>query len=320
MSEKILVTGCAGFIGMHLCKTLLNKGYNIFGVDNLNSYYSVKLKKERLDNLLLHSNFEFEKIDITNYLSLKKIIELFSPSKIVNLAAQAGVRHSIKDPHIFIKSNIAGFMNILELSRYNNIEGLIYASSSSVYGEKSILPFSEDQNINSPISIYAVSKIANEHMARTYSSLFGLRTTGLRFFTVYGPWGRPDMAIYKFTEKILSNKSISVYNHGNVDRDFTYIDDIVAGIVSSLQVNKKCRVYNLGNKSSQNILKVVSLLEKELSIKAKIKYLEMQSGDVKKTFASIKLAEDELKFSPKTSIDIGLSRFIEWYKSYHNKT
>ena len=317
MSEKILVTGCAGFIGMHLCKTLLNKGYNVFGVDNLNSYYSVKLKKERLDNLLVHSNFEFEKIDITNYISLKKIIELYSPSKIVNLAAQAGVRYSIKDPHIFIKSNIAGFMNILELCRYNKIEGLIYASSSSVYGEESILPFSEDQNINSPISIYAVSKIANEHMAKTYSSLYGLKTTGLRFFTAYGPWGRPDMAIYKFTEKILANKFISVYNHGNVDRDFTYIDDIVAGIVSSLEVNKKCRVYNLGNKSSQNILKVVSLLEKELSIKAKIKYLGMQSGDVKKTFANIKLAEDELSFSPKIPIEIGLSRFIEWYKEYH---
>ena len=317
MSEKILVTGCAGFIGMHLCKTLLNKGYNVFGVDNLNSYYSVKLKKERLDNLLVHSNFEFEKIDITNYISLKKIIELYSPSKIVNLAAQAGVRYSIKDPHIFIKSNIAGFMNILELCRYNKIEGLIYASSASVYGEESILPFSEDQNINSPISIYAVSKIANEHMAKTYSSLYGLKTTGLRFFTAYGPWGRPDMAIYKFTEKILANKFISVYNHGNVDRDFTYIDDIVAGIVSSLEVNKKCRVYNLGNKSSQNILKVVSLLEKELSIKAKIKYLGMQSGDVKKTFANIKLAEDELSFSPKIPIEIGLSRFIEWYKEYH---
>ena len=273
--EKILVTGCAGFIGMHTVLSLLNDNIIVLGIDNLNAYYDVELKKNRLKILKDHEAFSFSKTDITNMSDLKKIFSDFQPSKVVNLAAQAGVRYSLENPHTYIDTNIAGFMNILECCRYNNVKNLIYASSSSVYGGNIKIPFSESDNVDNPISIYAASKKANELMAKTYNELYNLKSIGLRFFTVYGPWGRPDMAINIFTKKIQQGKPIKIFNFGNMERDFTYIDDIVSGICSAIRSDYSFKIYNLGNSRSEDLLKIVQIIENNLGKKAKMEYTPM---------------------------------------------
>ena len=245
MSETILVTGCAGFIGMHLCKNLLEDDYVVMGIDNLNDYYDPNLKKARLTQLKKYKNFEFKKADICDLSSMDTIFDNFKPEKVVNLAAQAGVRYSLENPQAYIQTNVMGFMNVLELCKKYKVRGLIYASSSSVYGGNKKLPFSENDSVDKPISIYAASKKSNELMAHSYSHLYGLKTTGLRFFTVYGPWGRPDMALYIFSEKIAKGEAIQVYNHGNMMRDFTYVEDIIQGTRASIEKNYHCEVFNL---------------------------------------------------------------------------
>ena len=319
MKEKILVTGCAGFIGMHLCEKLVNDKFLILGIDNLNEYYDVKLKKARLSNLNKYTDFSFLNFNISNFEKLNSAFNDFKPDKVVNLAAQAGVRYSLENPHIYIETNIVGFMNILECCKIYNVSGLIYASSSSVYGANKEIPFSINNRTDKPISIYAVTKKSNELMAYAYSKLYGLNTTGLRFFTVYGPWGRPDMAIYIFTEKILEGRKLPIFNNGNMQRDFTYIDDIISGIKSSIKKNYRCEVFNLGNNTSENLMDLVSIIEKNLGKKAKFNFLNMQRGDVKKTYADIKYSQKMLGYDPITSIENGIPKFIEWYKSYLKK-
>ena len=317
LKEEILVTGCAGFIGMHLIKALLDQGHSVIGVDNLNHYYDVKLKKDRLNTLKKYNNFKFIKLDISNNEDLENIFKAHSIDKVVNLAAQAGVRYSLENPSSYIESNLLGFMNILECCRYYSIKGLVYASSSSVYGGNTEIPFSENHNVDSPISIYAASKKANELMAHSYNHLFGLSSTGLRFFTVYGPWGRPDMAIYIFTKKILEGEPIHVFNNGKMNRDFTFIDDIVSGIISSINHNYNCEIFNLGNNKSESLMEIVSIIEKKLNKKAIIQFEPMQLGDVKKTFADIGKAKNKLNFSPKTNVNNGICKFIDWYLDYN---
>tara|TARA_Y100000768_G_scaffold387241_1_gene377916 strand:- start:1371 stop:2327 length:957 start_codon:yes stop_codon:yes gene_type:complete len=314
--KKILVTGCAGFIGFHLCDSLLKDGYLIFGIDNINDYYNVNLKKDRLKILNKFQNFKFLNADISNYKQIEKDFNRFNPNKVVNLAAQAGVRYSLENPHIYIESNIAGFLNIIELCRLNDVKGLIYASSSSVYGGNKKVPFSVDDRVDNPISIYAATKKSNELIANTYSHLYGLCTTGLRYFTVYGPWGRPDMAIYKFTKKILNGDMIQIYNHGKMKRDFTFIDDIISGTRAAIDKNYNSEIFNLGNSKSVNLMHIVRKLEEKLNLKAKIDYQPMQPGDVYETFADINQSIEKLGFRPKTSIDKGISKFVEWYRSY----
>jgi UDP-glucuronate 4-epimerase len=314
--EKILVTGCAGFIGMHLCKNLLDNGFLVFGIDNLNNYYDVSLKEKRLENILLYSNFSFKKLDICILPDLEKVFKLFKPDKVVNLAAQAGVRESLKNPNAYISTNVVGFMNILECCRYNNIKRLVYASSSSVYGNNKEKYFSIDHRTDKPISVYGATKKTNELMAYSYAYLYKLNTIGLRFFTVYGPWGRPDMAMFIFAEKILNDNPITVFNHGNMKRDFTYIDDIIDGIVSSLKTNCSHKVFNLGNNKSVNLLSVISLLEYNLKRKANIKYENIQLGDIESTLADISHSKDELNYNPKVNIDEGIFNFINWFKQH----
>ena len=286
--ENILVTGCAGFIGMHLCKNLLEQNYKVIGIDNLNDYYSVKLKNDRISILNNYENFNFIKTDISIKGELDLIFKENTIHKVVNLAAQAGVRYSLENPHSYINSNIVGFMNVLECCRHNNIKGLIYASSSSVYGGNKKIPFSVEHSVSSPISIYAASKRANELMAKTYNHLFGLHSTGLRFFTVYGPWGRPDMAMYIFADRIAKGKPISLFNNGNMLRDFTYIDDIVSGIISSIQKNINYEVLNLGNSKTETLTDVVSIIEERIGKKAIINYESMQLGMLKKHMPTLK--------------------------------
>lgn len=318
MSEKILVTGCAGFIGMHLSLMLLKKGFKVFGIDNVNDFYDPKLKKDRLKKIISNENFYFKKVDIENYKSLESVFMSFKPSKVVNLAAQAGVRYSLDDPQKYISTNVTGFINILECCRHYNTAGLIYASSSSVYGKNKKFPFSVHDNTDKPISIYAASKKANELMAYSYSHLYNLNTTGLRFFTVYGPWGRPDMVLYKFANKIIENKPIQVYNNGEMFRDFTYIDDIVNGIISSINKNYKCRIFNLGNGQTFQLMELIDLLSNRLGKNPTIQFLGMQLGDVQKTIADINSAKKDLEFNPKVSLDLGVSQFCEWYLKYIN--
>jgi len=315
-AQRILVTGCAGFIGMHLCKSLLGDSFQVHGIDNLNDYYDPKLKQARLDQLTPYENFTFTKSDISDLDSLTQTFQSFKPHKVVNLAAQAGVRYSLENPHAYIESNIVGFMNILECCRYNDVKGLIYASSSSVYGGNEKIPFSLDDPVDKPISIYAATKKANELMAHAYSHLYGLPTTGLRFFTVYGPWGRPDMAMYIFANKISKGEPIPVFNHGKMQRDFTYIDDIIAGTRSAIDKNYKCEVFNLGNHRIEALMDVVHLIEENLGKKAEIDFQPMQPGDVQKTFADIERSTELLEYKPTTSIQDGIPKFIEWYKEY----
>ncbi len=315
---KILVTGSSGFIGMHMCEKLLNEDYQVLGLDNMNTYYDKNLKKRRLKKLEKHKGFTFKEVDISDLDMLKNAFNDFKPDKVINLAAQAGVRFSIKNPHSYINTNIAGFMNILECCRHFEVKGLIYASSSSVYGGNSKIPFSVKDRCDKPISIYAATKKANEMMAYSYSDLYGLRTTGLRFFTVYGEWGRPDMAIYIFTEKIINGEPIQVFNNGVMKRDFTYIDDIIDGIKKAMDKNYKCEIFNLGNNKTENLLDLIKIIEKNLKKKANIKFQGMQMGDVKSTCADIKYSTEKINYRSKTTINEGIPKFIDWYKKYNN--
>ncbi|HCD60553.1 MULTISPECIES: NAD-dependent epimerase [Exiguobacterium] len=335
---KILVTGSAGFIGFHVSKRLLKEGNKVVGLDNVNDYYSVQLKEDRLKELIDHPNFTFYKNDLEDLSSMQDIFIQEEFDVVINLAAQAGVRYSLKNPHAYINSNIVGFMNILECSRHHNIQHLIYASSSSVYGANESLPFSIHDNIDHPMSLYAATKKSNELMAHTYSQLFNLPTTGLRFFTVYGPWGRPDMALFLFTKAILEGKEIDVFNNGNMLRDFTFVDDIVESIFRLTQQPAKhnpkwsglnpdpgtsyapYRVYNIGNNSPVKLLDFIEAIEKKLGITAKKKFLPLQAGDVPQTFANVEDLINDIQFKPETKIQDGIDQFIEWYVSYYEKT
>jgi UDP-glucuronate 4-epimerase len=314
---KILVTGSSGFIGMSLCLELLEQGYKVLGIDNMNDYYDVNLKKSRLEKLLLHKNYTFKKININNYELLNEAFEQFKPGKVVNLAAQAGVRYSIDNPHTYISNNIAGFMNILECVRHHKVKGVIYASSSSVYGGNVKSPFSESDRVDKQISIYGVTKRANELMAQSYSHLYNINTTGLRFFTVYGPWGRPDMALGIFAKKIIQNKELHVFNNGKMNRDFTYISDIISGLVSAIEKNYSCEIFNLGNNRSESVIDMIKNLETGLGKKARIKFLDIQLGDVKETLADIEYSTKKLGYLPSININEGILKFISWFKSYH---
>ena len=333
---KVLVTGAAGFIGYHYSKFLLEQGYDVIGIDNLNNYYNVQLKKDRLKKLTSFKTFDFVKGDISNLQVLEEIFRKNIFEYVVNLAAQAGVRYSIENPHAYIESNIVGFINILECCRHNNIRHLIYASSSSVYGANETMPFSIHDNIDHPLSLYAASKKSNELMAHTYSNLYMLPTTGLRFFTVYGPWGRPDMALFMFTKAILDDKPIDVFNYGNMMRDFTYIDDIVDGIFRTMNnvasINPlwsglkpdpgsskaPWRVYNIGNSNPVKLMNFISAIEKSTGKKAIINKMPMQPGDVPSTYADIESLTKELGYEPKTNIDEGVSNFVKWYREYYS--
>jgi len=314
--KKILVTGAAGFIGFHLSKSLLDDGYEVLGIDNVNDYYDPNLKWARLDILKKYSNFKFERINIAERDTLTKTFINFKPQKVVNLAAQAGVRYSITNPYAYIDSNLVGFLNILELCRHNDVEGLIYASSSSVYGGNKKMPFSTDDRVDQPISLYAATKRANELMAYSYSHLYGLHTTGLRFFTVYGPWGRPDMAMYIFADKISKGEPIQIFNNGKMKRDFTYINDIVSGIRAAMRKNYKCEVFNLGNHRSEELMDMIRLIENNIGRTAIINFKPMQPGDVPESFADIEKSKKLLNFDPKTNIDVGIGNLIKWYKEY----
>ena len=317
MKNKILVTGAAGFVGFHLTLSLLKDGNQVFGIDNLNDYYNVKLKNDRLNKLKKHPNFIFKKLDISCNESISKSFKDFNPNIVVNLAAQAGVRYSLKNPYAYTDSNLVGFVNIIELCRQCNVEGFIYASSSSVYGKNSKTPFSTQDRTDNPISLYAATKKANELIAHSYSHLYNLNTTGLRYFTVYGPWGRPDMAYYKFADSIKNNKTIQIFNYGKMKRDFTYIDDIVTGTKLAIKKNHKCEVFNLGNNKSEKIMDFVELIEKHFGKKAKIEMQTIQPGDVKETYADIEKSKDALGYSPNINLDKGIMLFIDWYKKYH---
>ena len=318
---KYLITGCAGFIGFHLSKKLLEEGGFVIGIDNLNNYYDPQLKKERLEILRQYDNFSFSKTDIASYQALEKVFKKYSPEKVCHLAAQAGVRYSLTHPFVYEKTNMLGFLNILELMRKYKIKDLVFASSSSVYGGIKKIPFKEDMNINKPISLYAATKAANELYAYVYHHLYGINAIGLRFFTVYGPWGRPDMALFLFTKAILENKPIKVFNYGKMKRDFTYIDDIINGIVSSLNKVSKLgyEIFNLGCSSQVKLMDFIKAIEEELGKKAKKNMLPLQAGDVLQTYADVSKAKRLLGYQPKVKIKKGVKKFIKWYKEYYEK-
>ena len=320
----ILLTGIAGFIGSHLARNLLTRGDKILGIDNISDYYDVNLKYDRLNILKKYKNLIFEKVDISNYSDLEKIIKKHKVSKICHLAAQAGVRYSLEAPMEYIKSNIVGHLNMLEICRNYEIKNIVYASSSSVYGGNTKVPFSVSDRVDSPVSLYAATKRSDELMSYTYNHLYGINTIGLRFFTVYGPWGRPDMATWIFTKKIINDEPIEVFNNGNMERDFTYIDDIINGTISILDSCEDdsnesfSKVYNIGNNKPENLLNFITLIEENLGKKA-IKIMKpLQKGDVANTYADIKDIQADYNFIPKTKLVEGIPRFIEWFKSYHN--
>ena len=314
---NIILTGAAGFIGFHTTLALLKKKINVYGIDDLNPYYDVRLKKDRLAILKKYENFHFLKKKIED----KRIHSFFKKKDIdviINLAAQAGVRHSLKNPYVYVESNVLGQVNMLELAKNVEAKKFIYASSSSVYGGNKKMPFSVSQRVDNPISLYAATKKSSELLAECYSHLFNIKCIGLRFFTVYGPWGRPDMATFIFTKNILEGKTIKIFNYGKMERDFTYIDDIVQGILGALKKNiSNHKVYNLGNSNPEVLLEFVELIEKTLNKKAQKKLLPIQPGDVSKTFADITESKKDLKFSPKTKISEGIPKFISWYKNYY---
>jgi UDP-glucuronate 4-epimerase len=329
---KILVTGAAGFIGMHISKALVENRYHVIGIDNLNDYYDPQLKRDRLRELSALNGFRFVELDIANRDGVAKMFELEAPTHVINLAAQAGVRYSIENPHAYVDSNLIGFVNILEGCRQCKVEHLIYASSSSVYGLNDKVPFSTTDNVDYPISLYAATKKSNELMAHTYSHLFNIPCTGLRFFTVYGPWGRPDMAYYSFTKRISQGVAINVYNQGKMQRDFTYIDDVVNGIHSLLQKappplaseisNSKApyRVFNIGNTNPVSLERFINAIEKALGKKAVLNYLPMQPGDVPITYADVSDFTAVTGFKPTTEIEVGIEKFVNWFKQYHKET
>ncbi len=314
-SKKILVTGSAGFIGFNTSRKLLEKGQMVVGADSFNPYYPVVLKEARSEILRKYPNFIERRLNLADRKSVDDLSHEFSFSIICHLAAQAGVRYSITNPHAYEESNLMAFLNILEMARHAKVDRLVYASSSSVYGGNTKIPFSESDPVDNPISLYAATKKANELMAHCYSHLYGLQTVGLRFFTVYGPWGRPDMAMWLFTEAIKSGKKIKVFNYGKMKRDFTFIDDIVSGIEASMFNNNldRCEVFNLGNHRSENLMDVISIIERELGITAGKEMLPMQPGDVLESYADIDKARQKLGFLPTTSIEKGVPSFISWY-------
>jgi UDP-glucuronate 4-epimerase len=354
MKKRILVTGAAGFIGFHLSRRLLEEGATIVGIDNLNDYYDVNLKKARLAILKKYDNFTFHKVNIANRKAMEALFNghfKIQNSKfnikgspitsgfdtVIHLAAQAGVRYSITNPYAYIDSNIVGFTNILEGCRHNKVKHLVYASSSSVYGANTRMPFSIHHNIDHPVSLYAATKKANELMAHTYSSLYKIPTTGLRFFTVYGPWGRPDMALFLFTRAILEGKAIDVFNHGKMQRDFTYIDDIIEGVVRVARKIPKpnkswsgdapdpgtsyapYKVYNIGNNNPVELMTFIETIEKRLGKKAKKNFLPLQAGDVPSTYADVDDLVNDVGFKPATPIEEGIRRFVEWYREYYHR-
>ena len=325
-SKKILVTGAAGFIGFHLSKRILDEGGEVIGFDNINDYYDVKLKESRLEILDKYEKFTFIKGNLADRDAVWSLFETYSPDIVVNLAAQAGVRYSIDNPDSYIESNIIGFYNILEACRHHSIEHLIYASSSSVYGNQKKTPFSTDDNVDHPISLYAATKKSNELMAFTYSHLYKFPSTGLRFFTVYGPYGRPDMAYFSFTKKILNGETIKIFNNGDMYRDFTYVDDIVQGIMNMLinppapDENGDCaKVYNIGNNNPEKLMYFIETLEKAIGKTAEKEFLPMQPGDVYQTYADVSELQRDFDFKPSTSIEDGLSRFAKWYFEYYGE-
>ncbi len=321
--SKIILTGAAGFIGSHLAKRLLENGCEVVGIDNINDYYDVNLKYHRLSLLEKYGSFTFIRCDISNKDELNRVFEEHKADVVINLAAQAGVRYSIENPQVYIDSNVIGFFNILEACRNNPVKHLVYASSSSVYGNSDKIPFSVDDRVDNPISLYAATKKSNELMAYTYSHLFGIPATGLRFFTVYGPAGRPDMAYFSFTKKILAGEPIKLFNYGELERDFTYVDDIVEGIMNIIPTvpeeknGARAKVYNIGNNKPVALKEFVSALEDAIGVKAKIEYLPMQPGDVYRTYADISELERDFGFRPQTDIRTGLKKFAEWYKEYY---
>ena len=314
--QKILITGAAGFIGYHLSRSLLEDGIIVFGVDNLNNYYDPDLKKQRLKRLKSFKNFNFKKIDLIDEKKLNNAFLNFNPSIVIHLAAQAGVRYSIENPRAYLDSNLIGFHNVIEQCRRSKINKLIYASSSSIYGLNEKIPFSVNDKTDYPVSLYGATKKSNELVAHAYSHLYGVKTIGLRFFTVYGPWGRPDMAYFSFTKKIIEGRKIEVFNHGNMQRDFTYIDDIVDGIRNTIDKDFNFEIFNLGNSKSEDLMTMIRIIENELNINAKIVFKDMQAGDVFKTYADIKKSSKMLEFKPKVSLQIGLKRTIDWYKNF----
>ena len=320
---KILVTGAAGFIGFHLCEKLLEDKHQILGIDNINNYYDVKLKKDRLKILLQKKNFKFKKIDISDTNFVKKIYPIAKNFKvIIHLAAQAGVRYSITHPYKYIESNVKAQVSILELAKkIKSFEHLIYASSSSVYGANKKIPFSINDKVDNPISLYGASKRSGELIAKSYSKMFKINCTALRFFSVYGPWGRPDMAAYIFTKNLFEKKTFDLFNFGRMERDFTFVEDIVNGIIPLVKFKKRKKdlhkIYNLGNNKPEPLMKLVNLLEKFSGKKAKIKKKGMQLGDVRHTYANIKDSKKDLKFKPQTNLEEGLEKFVNWYKEYH---
>lgn len=322
--KKVLVTGSAGFIGYHLIKRLINMDCDILGIDNLNEYYSVKLKEDRLLDIGDKFNFSFKKANIEDMEQMENIFNTFMPDVVINLAAQAGVRYSIENPKAYINSNVIGFFNILECCRKYPVKHLIFASSSSVYGANKKVPYSTDDKVDNPVSLYAATKKADELLAYSYSKLYGIKSTGLRFFTVYGPFGRPDMAYYSFTQKIMNDEAIKVYNNGDMYRDFTYIDDIVEGIIRLIdkvpdvdENNAYYKIYNIGNNKPVKLMEFISILEECLGKKAKKEYLPMQQGDVYQTYANIDDLVSDVGFSPNTDLKTGLNKFVEWYKDYY---
>ena len=333
--NRIIVTGSAGFIGSSLCLKLLERGDSVMGIDNHNNYYDPKIKDARVERLTKFSNYQHFRIDLTDVENLNKIFQEHKPHSVANLAAQAGVRYSIENPLAYLNSNIVGFTHILENCRQHKIQHLVYASTSSVYGANTKMPFSEHDSANHPLSLYAASKKSNELMAHNYSYLYEMPTTGLRFFTVYGPWGRPDMALFKFTRSILEDKPIDVFNFGKHTRDFTYIDDIVTGIIKTLDNPAKknnnwnsnqpdCasskapwRIYNIGNNNPVQLMDYIDALEKALGKKAKINFLPLQPGDVPDTYANVENLNKNFNYKPSTSVIDGVSNFIKWYKSYY---
>ena len=332
---KVLVTGAAGFIGSSLSLRLLERGDEVVGVDNLNDYYDVSLKHSRLERIAGHKGFVDLRFDIEDGDSLSRAFSEHQPDRVVNLAAQAGVRYSLENPQAYVSANLVGFVNVLEACRHNEIEHLVYASSSSVYGANTKVPFSVHDNVDHPISLYAASKKANELMAHTYSHLFNLPTTGLRFFTVYGPWGRPDMSLFLFTRKILAGEPIDVFNYGNHRRDFTYIDDIVEGVIRALDkvatpnpawssdepdsatARSPYRLYNIGSNNPVELLRYIELLEESLGMKAERNLLPLQPGDVPDTYANVDSLIEDVNYRPNTPIEVGISRFVEWYRGYY---
>ena len=332
---KVLVTGAAGFIGFHTARALLARGDEVVGVDNLNAYYDPQLKSARLAILERERGFRLEKLDIADRVAMERLFDGERFQRIVHLAAQAGVRHSIENPHVYVQSNVTGFLHVLEGCRHQKIEHLVYASTSSVYGANTQMPFSESQNVDHPLTLYAATKKANELMAHSYSSLYGLPTTGLRFFTVYGPWGRPDMSLFLFTRKILAGQPIDVFNAGHHQRDFTYIDDIVNGVIATLDhvampdpawnsaapdpsaSSAPYRIYNIGNQRPIPLLRYIEVLEQCLGREAQKNFLPLQPGDVPDTCADVEALERDVGYRPSTRIEEGVSRFVEWYLEYY---